>query len=80
MPVKWTPEARKAAQRACTDDNAEQIVAAIAYAEQLAEYEGSAVVDSDLWRQSWGAVSRARRLARRPPYYPAQHPDIPDAS
>jgi hypothetical protein len=73
--VRWTPEARKAAQQECTDENVEQIDAAIAYAENLAQHAGSPIVNSDLWRQAWDIVARAHRIAKHNP--PAQRHEIP---
>ncbi len=52
MNMTWTPEAKAAAQQACTDDNVELIDAAIAYAELLADHARSRCVDDRRGRRS----------------------------
>lgn len=75
-PMRWTEQAKTAARHARAQADADSVDAAIAYAEQLAEYAKSACVDLDLWRQAWRAVSQARRLAHHHP--PALHHDTRD--
>jgi hypothetical protein len=70
--MRWTEQAKTAARHALAQGDADRVNAAIIYAEQLAENVNSAIVDSDLWRRAWSALSHARLLARH------QH-EIPDA-
>jgi hypothetical protein len=78
--MRWTPEAKAAAQRALTEADADSVDAAIAYAEQLAADAGSSIVDIDLWRRSWAVVSRARRVAKHHPPMIHHDTETPDAT
>jgi hypothetical protein len=63
--IKWTPNARQAAQDASRDMDGDMFDHAIAEAERLAEAEGSTVVDIDLWRQALDAELQETREAQQ---------------